>query len=235
MTEEEVQSLPHVLVVDDDTRLRELLRKYLAGNGFLVSTAADAADARAKLQSLAFDLFVLDIMMPGESGLELTEWLRRDSAIPILLLTARGEPDDRIAGLEAGADDYLAKPFQPRELVLRITSILRRQAASPPAPPPAQPVRLGPLLYLPDRDELRNGEEVIRLTSAEAGLLRVLAGQPGVTFTREELAERAKAIGNARTIDVQVTRLRRKIEPDPREPRYLHTVRGEGYVLRPDA
>ncbi len=235
MTEEEVQSLPHVLVVDDDTRLRELLRKYLAGNGFLVSTAADAADARAKLQSLAFDLIVLDIMMPGESGLELTEWLRRDSAIPILLLTARGEPDDRIAGLEAGADDYLAKPFQPRELVLRITSILRRQAASPPAPPPAQPVRLGPLLYLPDRDELRNGEEVIRLTSAEAGLLRVLAGQPGVTFTREELAERAKAIGNARTIDVQVTRLRRKIEPDPREPRYLHTVRGEGYVLRPDA
>ncbi len=235
MTEEEVQSLPHVLVVDDDTRLRELLRKYLAGNGFLVSTAADAADARAKLQGLAFDLIVLDIMMPGESGLELTEWLRRDSAIPILLLTARGEPDDRIAGLEAGADDYLAKPFQPRELVLRITSILRRQAAAPPAPPPAQPVRLGPLLYLPDRDELRNGEEVIRLTSAEAGLMRVLAGQPGVTFTREELAERAKAIGNARTIDVQVTRLRRKIEPDPREPRYLHTVRGEGYVLRPDA
>ena len=235
MTEEEIQALPHVLVVDDDTRLRELLRKYLAGNGFLVTTAADAADARAKLQSLAFDLIVLDIMMPGESGLELTEWLRRDSAIPILLLTARGEPDDRIAGLEAGADDYLAKPFQPRELVLRITSILRRQAAAPPAPPPAQPVRLGPLIYLPDRDELRSGEEVVRLTTAEAGLLRVLAGSPGVTFTREDLAERAKAIGNARTIDVQVTRLRRKIEPDPREPRYLHTVRGEGYVLRPDA
>ncbi|PWC37176.1 response regulator [Azospirillum sp. TSO22-1] len=236
MTDEEVQSLPHILVVDDDTRLRELLRKYLAGNGFLVTTAADAADARAKLQSLAFDLLVLDVMMPGESGLELTESLRRDSnALPILLLTARGEPDDRIAGLEAGADDYLAKPFQPRELVLRITSILRRQAAPPPAPPPAQPVKLGPLVYLPDRDELRNGEEVIRLTTAEAGLMRVLAAQPGVTFTREELAERAKAIGNARTIDVQVTRLRRKIEPDPREPRYLHTVRGEGYVLRPDA
>jgi two-component system phosphate regulon response regulator OmpR len=236
MTEEEVQSLPHVLVVDDDTRLRELLRKYLAGNGFLVTTAADAADARAKLRSLAFDLIVLDVMMPGESGLELTEGLRRDSsAIPILLLTARGEPDDRIAGLEAGADDYLAKPFQPRELVLRITSILRRQAAKPPDPPPAQPVRLGPLLYLPDRDELRSGEEVIRLTTAEAGLLRVLAGQPGVTFTREELTERSKVVGNARTIDVQVTRLRRKIEPDPREPRYLHTVRGEGYVLRPDA
>lgn len=234
MTEEEVQSLPHILVVDDDTRLRELLRKYLAGNGFLVTTAKDAADARAKLQSLAFDLIVLDIMMPGESGLELTESLRRDDAIPILLLTARGEPDDRIAGLEAGADDYLAKPFQPRELLLRITSILRRQAARPPDPLPAQPVRLGPMLYLPDRDELRNGEEVIRLTTAEASLLRILAASPGITFTREELTERSKVAGNARTIDVQVTRLRRKIEPDPREPRYLHTVRGEGYVLRPD-
>ncbi|HYD71440.1 response regulator [Azospirillum sp.] len=229
------EDMPHILVVDDDTRLRELLRKYLAGNGFLVATAQDAADARAKLGGLAFDLIVLDIMMPGESGLELTESLRRDDDnIPILLLTARGEPDDRIAGLEAGADDYLAKPFQPRELLLRINSILRRQAAKPPDPVPAQPVRLGPLLYLPDRDELRNGEEVIRLTTAEASLLRVLAGQPGVTFTREELTERSKVAGNARTIDVQVTRLRRKIEPDPREPRYLHTVRGEGYVLRPD-
>ncbi|HYH17255.1 MAG TPA: response regulator [Azospirillum sp.] len=228
------EDMPHILVVDDDTRLRELLRKYLAGNGFLVSTAQDAADARAKLGGLAFDLIVLDIMMPGESGLELTESLRHDSDIPILLLTARGEPDDRIAGLEAGADDYLAKPFQPRELLLRINSILRRQAAKPPDPVPAQPVRLGALLYIPDRDELRNGEEVIRLTTAEASLLRVLAGQPGVTFTREELTERSKVAGNARTIDVQVTRLRRKIEPDPREPRYLHTVRGEGYVLRPD-
>ena len=234
MTEDDALSLPHVLVVDDDTRLRELLRKYLAGNGFLVTTAKDAADARAKLESLAFDLIVLDIMMPGESGLELTERLRRDSNIPILLLTARDEPDDRIAGLEAGADDYLAKPFQPRELVLRITSILRRQAAKPPDPPAAQPVRLGPLLYLPDRDELRAGEEVIRLTTAEASLLRVLAASPGVTFTREELTERSRVAGNARTIDVQVTRLRRKIEPDPREPRYLQTVRGEGYVLRPD-
>ena len=234
MTEEEIQSLPHVLVVDDDTRLRELLRKYLAGNGFLVTTAADAADARAKLQSLAFDLIVLDIMMPGESGLELTEWLRRDSAIPILLLTARGEPDDRIAGLEAGADDYLAKPFNPRELLLRINSILRRQASRPADPAPPQPVKLGPMIYLPDRDELRAGEEVIRLTTAEAGLLRVLAASPGTIFSREELTERSKVAGNARTIDVQVTRLRRKIEPDPREPRYLHTVRGEGYVLRPD-
>jgi two-component system phosphate regulon response regulator OmpR len=228
------EDLPHILVVDDDTRLRELLRKYLSTNGFLVTTAADAADARAKLHSLAFDLIVLDIMMPGESGLELTESLRRDGDVPILLLTARGEPDDRIAGLEAGADDYMAKPFQPRELVLRMTSILRRQARPAPEPAASAPVRLGPLVYLPERDELRQGDEVIRLTTAEASLLRVLAAAPGVTLGRDELVERSKVAGNARTIDVQVTRLRRKIEPDPHEPRYLQTVRGEGYVLRPD-
>lgn len=233
-----MEDQPHILVVDDDTRLRELLRKYLAGNGFLVSTARDAADARAQLGGLAFDLLVLDIMMPGESGLELTESLRRnrDRDLPILLLTARDEPDDRIAGLEAGADDYLAKPFNPRELLLRINSILRRQAARPPEPATATapPVRLGALLYLPERDELRAGDEIVRLTTAEASLLRILAASPGVTFTRDELTERSKVAGNARTIDVQVTRLRRKIEADPREPRYLHTIRGEGYVLRPD-
>lgn len=230
MTDEQ----PHILVVDDDTRLRELLRRYLSTNGFLVTTAKDAAEARAKLGGLAFDLIVLDIMMPGESGLELTESLRHDSDVPILLLTARGESDDRIAGLEAGADDYLAKPFQPRELVLRMTSILRRQAVRPVEPSSAPPVRLGPLMFHPDRDELRSGDEVVRLTTAEASLLRVLAASPGVTFTREELTERSKVAGNARAVDVQVTRLRRKIEPDPGEPRYLQTVRGEGYVLRPD-
>lgn len=230
MTEDQ----PHILVVDDDTRLRELLRRYLSTNGFLVTTAGDAAEARAKLGGLAFDLIVLDIMMPGESGLELTESLRRTSDVPILLLTARGESDDRIAGLEAGADDYLAKPFQPRELVLRMTSILRRQAVRPVEPSTVAPVRLGPLMYHPDRDELRAGDEVVRLTTAEASLLRVLAASPGVTFSREELTERSRVAGNARAIDVQVTRLRRKIEPDPGEPRYLQTVRGEGYVLRPD-
>ncbi|MCW2246069.1 two-component system phosphate regulon response regulator OmpR [Azospirillum fermentarium] len=233
MTDEQ----PHILVVDDDTRLRELLRRYLSSNGFLVTAAKDAADARARLEGLEFDLIVLDIMMPGENGLDLTASLRRTSDVPILLLTARGEADDRIAGLEAGADDYLSKPFQPRELLLRINSILRRQArpAEPP-PPPAAPtaLRLGPLLYIPERDELRSGEEVIRLTTAEASLMRILAASPGVTFTREELAERSRDVGNARSIDVQVTRLRRKIETDPREPRYLQTVRGEGYVLRPD-
>ncbi len=232
MTDEQ----PHILVVDDDTRLRELLRRYLSSNGFLVTTAKDAADARARLEGLEFDLIVLDIMMPGENGLDLTSSLRRTSDVPILLLTARGEADDRIAGLEAGADDYLSKPFQPRELLLRINSILRRQARPADPPPATAPaaLRLGPLVYIPDRDELRSGDEVIRLTTAEASLMRILAASPGVTFSREELAERSRDVGNARSIDVQVTRLRRKIEPDPREPRYLQTVRGEGYVLRPD-
>jgi two-component system phosphate regulon response regulator OmpR len=226
------EGLPHILVVDDDTRLRELLRKYLADKGFVVATARDAADARAQLAGLSFDLIVLDVMMPGESGLALTASLRRSSEVPILLLTARGEPDDRIAGLEAGADDYLAKPFDPRELVLRINAILRR--LPPPPAEPSRALRFGRWTYLPERDELRDGDQMMHLTTAEAALLRVLAAEPGVTLTREELTERAGIDGNARTVDVQVTRLRRKIEDDPRQPRFLHTVRGEGYVLRPD-
>lgn len=226
----------HILVVDDDTRLRELLRRYLVSNGFLVAAAADAAEARRELELLAFDLVVLDVMMPGESGLELTRSLRRADDTPILLLTARGDPDDRIAGLEAGADDYLSKPFQPRELLLRINSILRRQAAGRPVAPSEEnrPIRMGELTYFPDRAELRAGDEPVRLTTAEEALLRVLAQAPNTVLTREELTERARVPGNARAVDVQVTRLRRKIEPDPREPRYLQTVRGEGYVLRPD-
>ncbi|CAK0751866.1 Protein PetR [Azospirillaceae bacterium] len=223
----------HILVVDDDTRLRELLRKYLVDNGFLVSTARDAEDARARMVSLSFDLIVLDVMMPGESGLDLTRGLRKTCTIPILLLTARDEPDDRIAGLEAGADDYLAKPFEPRELVLRINAILRR-VPRVSEPSERESLRLGRWVYFFDRDELRCGSETIRLTTAEAGLMRVLAATPGVSVTREELTERAHIDGNARAVDVQVTRLRRKIEDDPRQPRYLQTVRGEGYVLRPD-
>jgi two-component system phosphate regulon response regulator OmpR len=226
------EGLPHILVVDDDTRLRELLRKYLADKGFVVATARDAADARAQLAGLTFDLIVLDVMMPGESGLALTASLRRGCEVPILLLTACGEPDDRIAGLEAGADDYLAKPFDPRELVLRINAILRR--LPPPVAEPSRSLRFGRWTYVPERDELRCGEQIVRLTTAEAALLRVLAAEPGVTLSREALTERAGIDGNTRTVDVQVTRLRRKIEDDPRQPRYLHTVRGEGYVLRPD-
>jgi two-component system phosphate regulon response regulator OmpR len=225
------EELPHVLVVDDDKRLRDLLRKYLSDNGFMVSTAADAADARGKLASFGFDLLIVDIMMPGEDGLTFTASLRRDSQVPILLLTARGESDDRIAGLEAGADDYLAKPFEPRELVLRMNSILRRVPRSAEPPPE---IRLGRWLYDAEREALRDGDEIVRLTAAEASLLTVLAANPGLILTREDLSERSRVSCNVRTVDVQVTRLRRKIEPDPRLPRYLVTVRGEGYVLRPD-
>jgi two-component system phosphate regulon response regulator OmpR len=227
MTEE----TPHILVVDDDARLRKLIARYLSENGFITAGAGDAGEARSMLSSLAFDLIVLDLMMPGESGLTLAAALRCTSSIPILMLTAMGEPEDRIAGLEAGADDYLVKPFEPRELLLRINNILRR---TPQLQAPAGPVMLGELVFDIDRAELRRGEEVTRLTSIEALLMQVLARQPGVIFSREELIELTGAAGGDRAVDVQVTRLRRKIEQDPREPRYLQTVRGRGYVLKPD-
>lgn len=229
---------PHVLVVDDDRRLRDLLQRYLAENGFRVTTAGDAALARAKLASLAFDLIVLDVMMPGESGLDLTANLRKDSRVPILLLTAMGEAEDRIRGLERGADDYLPKPFEPRELLLRIKTILARVREPAPKPTPPKLLRLGDYIFMPARDELRRGAIVVRLTSGEAALLRALAEKPGEPLSREELSRRAGSdsedAGATRAVDVQVTRLRRKIEPDPKEPRYLQTVRGQGYVLRPD-
>jgi two-component system phosphate regulon response regulator OmpR len=223
---------PHILVVDDDARLRELLRRYLAGEGFRVTIAADAAEARERLAGIAFDLIVLDVMMPGETGLALTESLRRTHDIPIVLLTARGAPEDRIAGFEHGADDYLAKPFEPRELLLRIRTILRRAAAAPAAT--EGPVVLGEAVFDPERGTLTRGAETIRLTGGEAALLAALARRAGEILTREDIAA---ALGQAdageRAIDVQVTRLRRKIEPDPREPVFLQTVRGRGYVLKP--
>ncbi len=224
--------MPHILVVDDDTRLRELLQKYLSDNGFRISTAKDAAAARTLIAGLSFDLIVLDVMMPGENGLDLTESLRRHSQVPILLLTARNEVEDRIDGLERGADDYLAKPFEPRELVLRMQTILRR-AAAPPVESPVT-VQLGDCRFDIERGELRRNDEIVRLTSLEESLLRTLALNAGGTMSREELMRRSRIDSNARTVDVQVTRLRRKIERDPRLPRYLQTVRGEGYVLRPD-
>ncbi|WP_086463952.1 response regulator [Oceanibaculum nanhaiense] len=225
---------PHILVVDDDGRLRDLLRRYLTENGFRVSTAADAAEARAKLESLAFDLLVLDVMMPGESGLDLTQDLRRTGVVPILLLTAMAETEDRINGLERGADDYLSKPFEPRELLLRIRTILRRINGAAPARAAGAPVLLGGLLFDAERLELRGPDRTVRLTEAEAALLRALAQNPGATLSRDDLAQRLDLTGNPRTVDVQVTRLRRKIEPDPRFPRYLQTVRGKGYALLPD-
>jgi len=222
---------PHILVVDDDQRLRNLLRKYLAEQGFLVTTADSSASARAQLQGLKFDLIVLDIMMPGESGLDFTRTMRLNLDTPILLLTAMGSSDARIAGLESGADDYLAKPFEPRELVLRINNILRR--IPPQAETPLE-IRFGAFAFDTARGELTRDGDRIHLTSAEEALMRVFCSQPGETLSREDLQATAGLGGNARTIDVQVTRLRRKIETDPRLPRYLVTVRGEGYVLRPD-
>jgi two-component system phosphate regulon response regulator OmpR len=222
----------HILVVDDDRRLRELLRKYLVENGFLVTVAVDAADAREKLAAIAFDLLVLDVMMPGETGLQLTADLRQRLATPILLLTAMSEAEDRIAGLESGADDYLPKPFEPRELVLRINSILRRLVPAPARA--AGTIRLGSFTFDIERSELTQEGEHVRLTTGEENLLRILAQHAGETVSRETLTDSGMIDGGVRAVDVQVTRLRRKIEPDPRLPRYLHTVRGEGYVLRPD-
>ncbi|MDR3533931.1 MAG: response regulator transcription factor [Rhodopila sp.] len=227
----------HILVVEDDPRLRERLARYLTGEGFRVTAAGDAADARAKLRAINPDLMVLDVMMPGESGLDLTQSMRQEQkhSLPILLLTARGAPEDRIAGFEAGADDYLGKPFEPRELVLRIRALLRR-APPPPAEGPAGPVRIGEAEFDVERGELRDGTGPIRLTGGEAALLTALARKPNEVLSREDIAE---ALGmddsGERAIDVQVVRLRRKIEADPREPRFLHTVRGRGYILKPGA
>jgi two-component system phosphate regulon response regulator OmpR len=225
-----------ILVVDDDDRLRSLLQRFLADNGFRVTTADTAEQARDRLRFLQPDLMVLDVMMPGESGLSLTQSLKGAAAgLPIILLTAAGTPEDRIAGFEAGADDYLPKPFDPRELVLRIRAMLRR-APTAVAPPEAHagPVQLGPLIFDPARGELRGAGGPVRLTGGEAALLTAMAVKAHEVLSREEIAA---ALGtdesSERAIDVQITRLRRKIEADPRDPRFLHTIRGRGYVLKP--
>jgi two-component system phosphate regulon response regulator OmpR len=224
---------PHILVVDDDFRLRELLSQYLTPKGFHVTTAKDAATARQLLATLSFDLIVLDVMMPGESGVAFTRDWRKNSSVPILLLTARGEISQRIEGLESGADDYLVKPFEPRELLLRIAAILKRAAQPPEKPGPSQ-IRLGELVFEIERQSLRSARDFIHLTPAETALLAVFAARPGVPLTRDDLLAAGISPGQGRTIDVQVTRLRRKIEPDPKYPRYLQTVRGKGYLLQPD-
>lgn len=219
----------HLLVVDDDARLRELLRRYLSDSGFRVTAAADASEARSNLASFAFDLVVLDVMMPGESGLELTRALRADGRIPVLLLTAMAEPEDRINGLEQGADDYLTKPFEPRELVLRVRNLLQRRPATDVA---SKDIRFGGCRFDVVRGELYRGGDLVHLTAAEAGLLSMLAQKAGQAVSREELS--ISLSSNLRNVDVQMTRLRRKIERDPRFPRYLQTVRGTGYILKPD-
>jgi two-component system phosphate regulon response regulator OmpR len=222
---------PHLLVVDDDERLRALLQRYLSSNGFRVSAAANAADARALMKSMAFDLLILDVMMPGESGFDLTKSVRASSSVPILMLTAKGEAEDRIKGLEHGADDYLAKPFEPRELLLRVSGLLRR--AAPPAEQALAEVRMGDCVYDPERGQLRRKGKPVHLTSSESALLQFFAANAGRSFSRTDLCARL-GVALERSIDVQVTRLRRKIEEDPKLPLYLQTVRGVGYVLVPD-
>lgn len=222
---------PHVLVVDDDRRIRTLLQKFLVENDFRVTAAGDAAEARKYLHGLEFDILILDIMMPGEDGLQLTRSLREISDVPILLLTALSETDDRIRGLEAGADDYLQKPFEPRELVLRLSSILKR--SHQPLPEIRTEVKMGPCRYTLDRGQLWRGEKLVKLTTGEGTLMRFFAENPRETFSRLDLCERT-GVAQERSIDVQITRLRRKIEVDPKMPIYLQTVRGVGYTLMPD-
>ncbi|AWI84230.1 DNA-binding response regulator [Alloyangia pacifica] len=228
----------HLLIVDDDERIRSLLQKFLIRHGFLVSAARDAAHARRLLAGLDFDLIVLDVMMPGEDGISLTRALRETRHTPIMLLTARGETEDRIAGLEAGADDYLAKPFEPKELLLRINAILRRMPESPAADA-IQPklLTLGPIRYDIERGEMWHGDDLVRLTATESQLMRIFSAKPGEALSRTRLVEelgRDKGQAQERAVDVQITRLRRKIESDPKQPRYLQTVRGAGYMLAPD-
>ena len=219
---------PHLLVVDDDRRIRDLLSRFLFAEGYRVTTADNAKDARAKLDSLSFDLLVLDVMMPGETGFQLAKSLRETSVVPILMLTAKAETDSRITGLELGADDYVPKPFEPRELSLRIANILKRTI---PAPTPAiESVRFGDFVFYLGRGELKRGEETVHLTDRERDMLRVLSVAPGETVPRMALAGNADSV-NERAVDVQVNRLRRKIEVDPANPLFVQTVRGIGYRL----
>ncbi|MGD9867745.1 MAG: response regulator [Hyphomicrobiales bacterium] len=218
---------PHVLVVDDDKRIRDLLARFLVDNGFRVTTADNAAAARAKMRGFFFDLVVLDVMMPGETGFEFARWLKSNIDVPILMLTARSEPDRRIEGLEIGVDDYLAKPFEPRELLLRMHNVLRRVGRVPGS---ADAIRMGSFTFHIGRGELQNDGETIRLTERERDLLRQFAQRPGTPISRLELA-RSGGDGSERSVDVQINRLRRKIETDPANPVYLQTVRGKGYIL----
>lgn len=218
---------PHILVVDDDQRIRDLLARFLQENGFRITTAENAASARANMRGLAFDLLVLDVMMPGESGIELAQALRVDRDIPILMLSARSEPDHRIQGLEIGVDDYLAKPFEPRELLLRLRNILSRRKRNLGA---QDTIRMGEFTFHTGRGELKRLGETVRLTERERDLMRQFAERPGTPISRLDLA-RQGTDGSERAVDVQINRLRRKIEADPGNPVYLQTVRGKGYIL----
>jgi two-component system phosphate regulon response regulator OmpR len=227
----------HLLIVDDDERIRGLLQKFLVRHGFLVTAARDAAHARRLLAGLDFDLIVMDVMMPGEDGISLTRDLRKTSQTPILLLTAKGETENRIEGLEVGADDYLAKPFEPKELLLRINAILRRMPEADTADAGPKVLHLGPVRYDIERGEIWHGDDLVRLTATEAQLMRIFSKHVGEPVSRTQLVEdlgRDRGQAQERAVDVQITRLRRKIEMDPKQPRYMQTVRGAGYMLAPD-
>jgi two-component system, OmpR family, phosphate regulon response regulator OmpR len=218
---------PHLLLVDDDRRIRDLLSRFLSAEGYRVTTAMSASDARAKLNGLHFDLLILDVMMPGETGFDLARFIRTTSSVPIVMLTARHEAESRIEGLQIGADDYVAKPFEPRELALRICNILKRSA--PPPVATLEQVAFGPYVFHLDRGELRSGEEIIHLTDREREMLRILSVVPGETVPRAALTGNGTV--NERAVDVQINRLRRKIERDPANPLFLQAVRGIGYRL----
>jgi two-component system phosphate regulon response regulator OmpR len=227
----------HLLIVDDDERIRVLLQKFLMRNGFLVTAARDAGHARRILTGLDFDMLILDVMMPGEDGLSLCRSIRETSQTPIMLLTAKGETDNRIEGLEAGADDYLPKPFEPKELLLRINAILRRMPETPAEDSVPKILHLGPIRYDLERGEMWEGEGLVRLTATETQLMKIFSAKPGEPISRNKLVEdlgRDRGQAQERAVDVQITRLRRKIETDPKQPRYLQTVRGAGYMLAPD-
>ena len=228
----------HLLIVDDDERIRGLLQKFLIRQGFWVTAARDAEHARRVLSGLEFDMIVMDVMMPGEDGISLTRSLRSEEvSTPILLLTAKGETEDRISGLEAGADDYLAKPFEPKELLLRINAILRRVPVDNATSDGPKVMQLGPIRYNVERGEMWRGEDLVRLTATESALMKIFSSCPNEPVSRAKLVEdlgRDTGQAQERAVDVQITRLRRKIEQDPKQPRYLQTVRGAGYMLAPD-
>ena len=226
------QSQKHILVVDDDTRLRGLLQRFLRENGFLVSTAKNAADAKFLLSQYKFNLLLVDVMMPGESGLEFLTDVRKESDISVIMLTAMGDVEDRIAGLECGADDYMAKPFEPKELLLRIASILKR---TPKEKEENKKLDFGTCYFDMQNKELVSKQgEVLHITPVEQSLLIVLGGKTGQVFSREKLSEILGSDQSPRSVDVQITRLRKKIEKDSKNPRYLQTLRGKGYMLLSD-
>ena len=232
-----IQTDPHLLIVDDDERIRTLLKKFLMRNGFLVTAARDADHARRVLAGLDFDLIVLDVMMPGEDGISLCKWIRGNGATPVMLLTAKGETGNRIEGLEAGADDYLPKPFEPKELLLRINAILRRVPDTTAEDVAPKVMSLGAIRYDMELGELWQGQDLVRLTATEMQLMKIFSARPGEPISRTKLVEelgRDRGQAQERAVDVQITRLRRKIEDNPKQPRYLQTVRGAGYMLAPD-